>query len=139
MHLECVVSMNADKFLRDQKIMRLGTVSKDGVPHVVPVWYSYDGKKFQIGTNTRTAKIRNIRSNKRVAYCIDEGVRAPEIKACAGHGTAEIITGSEVLEIAKSILLRYFESMESKRAQELLDDTDCIIEITPKNSCEWSY
>ena len=32
--------MNADKFLRDQKIMRLGTVSKDGVPHVVPVWYS---------------------------------------------------------------------------------------------------
>ena len=26
-----------------------------------------------------------------------------------------------------------------KRAQELLDDTDCIIEITPKNSCEWSY
>ena len=126
MHLECVVSMNADKFLRDQKIMRLGTVSKDGVPHVVPVWYSYDGKKFQIGTNTRTAKIRNIRSNKRVAYCIDEGVRAPEIKACAGHGTAEIITGSEVLEIAKSILLRYFESMESKRAQELLSlyDTD---------------
>ena len=59
------MSMNADKFLRDQKIMRLGTVSKDGVPHVVPVWYSYDGKKFQIGTNTRTAKIRNIRSNKR--------------------------------------------------------------------------
>ena len=86
-----------------------------------------------------SAKIRNIRSNKRVAYCIDEGVRAPEIKACAGHGTAEIITGSEVSEIAKSILLRYFESMESKRAQELLDDTDCIIEITPKNSCEWSY
>ena len=49
--MECVVSMNADKFLRDQKIMRLGTVSKDGVPHVVPVWYSYDGKKFRIGTN----------------------------------------------------------------------------------------
>ena len=63
--------MNADKFLRDQKIMRLGTVSKDGVPHVVPVWYSYDGKKFRIGTNMKTAKIRNIRSNKRVAYCID--------------------------------------------------------------------
>ena len=51
--MECVVSMNADKFLRDQKIMRLGTVSKDGVPHVVPVWYSYDGKKFRIGTNMR--------------------------------------------------------------------------------------
>ena len=37
------MSMNADKLLRDQKIMRLGTVSKDGVPHVVPVRFSYDG------------------------------------------------------------------------------------------------
>ena len=31
------IGMNS-KFLRDQKIMRLGTVSKDGV--LVPVWYS---------------------------------------------------------------------------------------------------
>ncbi len=119
--------------------MRLGTVDGDGIPHVVPVWYLYDGEKFWIGTNTRTVKIRNIRANKRVAYCIDKGVRAPEIRACAGRGTAKIMTGSKVAEIAKSILLRYFESMESKGAQELLDDTDCIIEITPNDSFEWSY
>ncbi len=131
--------MNVDEFLHEQKIMRLGTVNDDGVPHVVPVWYSYDGKKFQIGTNTRTVKIRNIRANNQVAYCIDEGVRAPNIRAFAGRGVAKIITGSKVVEIAKSILLRYFESMESKRAQELLNDTDCIIEITPKDSYKWSY
>ena len=70
--------MNADKFLRDQKIMRLGTVSKDGVPHVVPVWYSYDGKKFRIGTNTRTAKCLSVtyapESSPHTHTVIDEGV-----------------------------------------------------------------
>ena len=141
-----------DEFVNDLRVRRDYVVKRlnaiDGLSCPVPGGAFYAFPKIEIpdvkfvkglGTNMRTAKIRNIRSNKRVAYCIDEGVRAPEIKACAGHGTAEIITGSEVLEIAKSILLRYFESMESKRAQELLDDTDCIIEITPKNSCEWSY
>ncbi|MDI1495961.1 MAG: pyridoxamine 5'-phosphate oxidase [Cenarchaeum symbiont of Oopsacas minuta] len=131
--------MNSDKFLREQKIMRLATVNSNGVPHVVPVWYLYDGKKFQIGTNTKTVKARNVSANKLVAYCIDKGVRSPDIMCHTGRGIAKIITGSEVAKIAESILLLYFDSMESKRAQELLDDTDCIIEITPSNSCEWSY
>ena len=65
--MECVVSMNADKFLRDQKIMRLGTVSKDGVPHVVPVWYSYDGKKFRIGT--LTDQTRNMKTTRPKIVC----------------------------------------------------------------------
>ena len=48
-----VESLRGSQGYIDEFVNDLGTVSKDGVPHVVPVWYSYDGKKFRIGTNTK--------------------------------------------------------------------------------------
>jgi hypothetical protein len=41
--------------------------------------------------------------------------------------------------IAKKILLKYFKTLENKSAKQLLDDTDCIIEIIPEKFSIWSY
>ena len=41
-----------DKFLREQKVLRLSTIGKNKTPHIVPVWYLYSAKKIFIGTNT---------------------------------------------------------------------------------------
>ena len=35
--------------------------------------------------------------------------------------------------------LRYFKSLDNKSARELLEDTNCIIEITPKEFSNWDY
>jgi len=56
-----------DKFLKTQKILRLATIDKRSFPHIVPVWYMYSGKKFYVGTNTRTKKVKNLKKNKRVS------------------------------------------------------------------------
>ena len=37
-----------DKFLRKQKILHLATISKNGMPHVVPVWYLYSKKRSML-------------------------------------------------------------------------------------------
>ena len=39
----------------------------------------------------------------------------------------------------KKILLKYFKTLENKSAKQLLDDTDCIIEIIPEKFSIWSY
>jgi hypothetical protein len=44
-----------------------------------------------------------------------------------------------VLRIEKRILLRYFKTLNNKSARELIDDTDCIIEIVPKKYSVWKY
>ena len=41
--------------------------------------------------------------------------------------------------IAKKILLKYFKTLENKSAKQLLEDTDCIIEIIPEKFSIWSY
>jgi len=129
-----------DEFLKDQKVLRLATVGKNKTPHIAPVWYRYSGKKFYIGTNTKTKKAQNVKKNNKVSCCIDVGVNAPDIYGVLVQGNANLITdNSKVKTIAKKILSRYFKTLENKSAKELLDDTDCIIEIVPEKFTVWNY
>ena len=127
-------------FLKTQKVLRLATIDQKGTPHIVPVWYLYSQKKFYVGTNTRTEKAKNLKKNKRVSFCIDVGIHSPKIYGVMGKGNAELILEkNKVSFFAKKILKRYFQTLENKSAKELLDDTDCIIEITPKKLSTWSF
>ena len=129
-----------DEFLRSQKVLRLATVGKNKTPHIAPVWYVYAGKKIYIGTNTKTEKAKNAKRNKRVSFCVDVGINAPNIYGVMGQGNANLILEkNKVKTIARKILLRYFRTLNNRSVKELLDDTDCIIEIVPEKFSVWSY
>jgi len=129
-----------DEFLKSQKVLRLATIDKNKTPHIAPVWYRYVGKKFYIGTNSKTQKAKNITKNNKVSFCIDVGINSPNIYGVMGQGEANLIKNeSKVKIIAKKILLRYFKTLENKSAKELLNDTDCIIEIIPQKVSVWNY
>ena len=128
------------KFLKKEKILHLATIDENNSPHIVPVWYLYSSKKIYIGTNTRTQKAKNVKNHKKVSFCVDVGVNAPKIFGVMGKGTAKLLKDkSTVQRIAKRILLRYFRTLDGKSPRELLDDTDCIIEISPKEFTNWKY
>jgi general stress protein 26 len=128
------------EFLKKEKILHLATIDENNSPHIIPVWYLYNTKKIYIGTNTRTQKVKNIKIHKKVSFCVDVGVNAPNIFGVMGKGTAKLLKEkSTVNKIGKKILLRYFKSLDNKSAKELLEDTNCIIEILPKEFSNWKY
>tara|TARA_B100001179_G_scaffold94923_1_gene67461 strand:+ start:214 stop:615 length:402 start_codon:yes stop_codon:yes gene_type:complete len=129
-----------DEFLKKQKILRLATLDKKDNPHVVPVWYLFNSKKLYIGTNSKTKKAKNVKNNSKVSFCVDVGINSPDIFGVMGQGVGKlIIEKNEVARIEKIILLRYFNTLDDKSAKELLEETDCIIEITPKKYSVWEY
>ena len=131
--------MKRDKFLKTQKILRLATVDKRGMPHIVPVWYLYKDGVFYIGTNTNTKKAKNVKKNPKVSFCVDVGIRSP-IFGVMGRGIAKLIMNKKIVtSIAKKILLRYFKSLNNNSAQELLAQTNCIIKIMPKKITVWEF
>ena len=131
--------MKQAEFIKSQKILRLATVDKKGVPHIVPVWYLYKNGNFYVGTNASTKKAKNVRKNSKVSFCVDLGVHSPII-GVMGIGNAKLILRkNDVARIAKKVLLRYFKSLNNKYAQALLSQTDCIIEITPKKITAWKF
>lgn len=129
-----------DKFLKSQKILRLATINKNKTPHIAPVWYIYSGKNIYVGTNTKTQKAKNVKRNKHLAFCVDVGVNSPNIQGIMGQGYANLVLEeNKVKIIAKKILLKYFKTLEDQSAKELLDDTNCIIEIIPEKFSIWNY
>ena len=129
-----------DKFLKKQKILHLATLDNKDNPHIVPVWYLYNSKKLYVGTNSKTEKAKNIKNNSNVSFCVDTGINSPDIFGVMGQGNAKLIREkNEVIKIAKIILLRYFKTLNNKSAKDLLEETDCIIEIRPKKYSVWEY
>ena len=128
------------EFLKKQKILHLATIDKTSTPHIAPVWYMYSVNKIYIGTNTKTEKAKNIKTHKKVSFCVDVGINSPNIFGVMGQGNAKLIKDTlTVSRLAKKILLRYFKDLNNKSAKEILDDTDCIIEIVPKKYAVWKY
>ena len=131
--------MKQDKFLKSQKILRLATIDKSGMPHIVPVWYLYKNSIFYVGTNTSTKKAINVKKNSKVSFCVDAGIRSP-IFGVMGRGVAKLILNKKIVsDISKKILLRYFRSLNNNSAQELLAQTNCIIKIIPQKITVWEF
>lgn len=87
---------------------KLGTINKDGTPHVVPIWYTVDGEDNIIfNTGDKSVKAKNIRRDNRVHICVDD--QTPLFSFVTIDGIAEIISNepSEVYKWAKIIAARY--------------------------------
>jgi len=51
---------------------KLATVTKDGAPHVAPVWVALDGEDIMFNTGADTIKGRALRRDPRVSMCFDD-------------------------------------------------------------------
>ena len=65
-----VLAPEVAEFLEGPHVAALATVRPDGRPHVVPVWYEYDGREFTISTFRGTQKLRNLRAKGKAALSI---------------------------------------------------------------------
>jgi uncharacterized protein len=78
------------KFLQNNEVCRVATVSRDKIPHVVPVCYVFLDNLIFFATDYDTKKYRNLKNNKNVGLVVDD-YRPPNNKALAITGTADII------------------------------------------------
>jgi PPOX class probable F420-dependent enzyme len=68
-----VLTPAVEEFLKRPNIAALSTLRKDGRPHVVPVWYDYDGREFTISTYRETQKVKNVSRKGYAALSIYTG------------------------------------------------------------------
>ena len=67
-------------FIQKQRVAHLGTVGSEAEPHVVPVCFVFDGKRFYTAMDQkpkrvppeRLRRLRNIQRNAKVALLLDE-------------------------------------------------------------------
>lgn len=130
----------SDLFLSKGRIVRVSSVGSDGTPHIAPIWYVYENGKLYLSTGPQSRKVRNIRANSKVAFCVDVGEAFYDLKAVVGKGTARILTDKKFSdEIGKKILQKYLGDLNSPAAKQLANMEHVVIEITPTTETSWDY
>jgi PPOX class probable F420-dependent enzyme len=112
---------------------KLGTINKNGSPHIVPIWFTLDNKdNILFTTGDTSVKAKNIHRDNRVRLCVDDQV--PFFSFVTIDGIAEIISNKpeELFKWAKIIAARY---MGNEKAEEYgkrnSSEGELLIKIKP--------
>lgn len=79
--------VHIDERLRSEAMMWLSTVRPNGRPHIVPVWFLWDGETILIFSRPDTQKLRNLRQNDHVMLALDTARLGGDIVTIEGKAT----------------------------------------------------
>jgi PPOX class probable F420-dependent enzyme len=74
--------------LRDDPVVWLSSVQRDGRPHLVPVWFHWDGERIVAFSKPHARKVDNLREEPRVMLAV--GMPGPEFEVELIEATAEL-------------------------------------------------
>lgn len=74
--------------LRDDPVVWLSSVQRDGRPHLVPVWFHWDGERIVAFSKPNARKIANLRDQPQVMLAV--GTPGPEFDVELIEATAEL-------------------------------------------------
>jgi PPOX class probable F420-dependent enzyme len=61
---------DVEALLRSEATVWLSTAAPDGTPHLVPIWFTWDGEAIWIFSKPHAVKVRNMRRNGRVMLAL---------------------------------------------------------------------
>ncbi len=126
----------AQELLQQPVLARLATVSpKTLQPHVVPVWFWWDGASLWISAFSSTRKVKDLRQNPKCAVLVEPIKSEATLQAVLFEGTAELITEprENVAGVALQIYTRYMgaEGVLAPEPQSwLADPENTLIKLT---------
>jgi PPOX class probable F420-dependent enzyme len=84
--------------MRGTYTAKLGTINKDGSPHITPIWFILDENDHIIFTTYfKSLKAKNLVRNSKVSICVDDQV--PPFSFVIVNGIAKIMANSKDLLI----------------------------------------
>ncbi len=132
-----------ESVLAEPVLARLATTNpKTMQPHVVPVWFAWDGESVWISSFVSTRKIRELKNNPRGAVLIESKQVSGKLQAVLLEGTVELVTQPRQLvsEIASRIYIRYLgpEGINESEPQSWLNDPEnLLIKLSPTRIISW--
>jgi PPOX class probable F420-dependent enzyme len=134
-----------ETFLSTPRVARMATVN-DGKPHVVPVWYYYDGTNIIVTATRGMKKTKNLEANPNVSIIIDDVEGKPEnisylnAKAVIIEGEVEMkddIDGS----FARKMYERYVgrNALNNPMVQFSINLPRHLLVIKPTKIMSWDF
>jgi PPOX class probable F420-dependent enzyme len=123
--------------LRDDVIAWLGTVRPDGRPHLVPVWFAWDGAALFVLSEPDTQKVRNIKHDRRVTVALDDSRRGHDVVLFEGE--AVLLEAPAVVAPPVGYVKKYAGLLAEMEwpVDEMIADYSQTIRILPTRFITW--
>lgn len=114
----------------------LTTISKNGMPHTIPIGYFRLGDDIYMGCRANTQKTKNIERNPNVSVMLESGSTMADIKGVCIQGIGSVVSEpAELLRLAR----------EGARKRGIAEDrlptepspTAAYIRVQPKRVISW--
>lgn len=125
-----------NEFLLQPLIARMATADLSGQPHVVPVWFGWDGTTLWISSYSNTRKVAELEKNPKISVVIDVAEEDGENKGVIFEGTVELVRAPREFLREKFVWIytRYLgpEGVLAEEPQSWIEDPhNLIIKLIP--------
>src|SRR3990170_1369145 len=132
--------MKLKKIERDliplQRVLRIATIDKNGMPHNVPVCHVMDGDRIYFATGKKSKRIKNLEENGKVALVCDEYSEIwSYLKGVFVQGKTRVISKGPEFRKLRKMLYQKYTLYEAEAPIE--EGNTVIVEIIPQNIVSW--
>src|SRR3981189_3948007 len=92
------------EFVDHSRTATMATLSADGKPHLVAMWYAVLDGEVWFETKAKSQKAVNLRRDPTITVMIEDGQSYDTLRGVSIHGNAEIVDAPEtILRVAISV------------------------------------
>ena len=131
-----------DEFLAAERTCRVATAGKDGRPHVVPLWFVWDGTALWLSSIVRSQRWTDLMRDPRVAVVVDAGVEYMELRGVELSG--EVVPVGEiprtgVTDPVLDQVEQLFADKYTGGAKFPPDGRHAWLQFTPEKLVSWDF
>jgi len=137
-----MTAAEVDEFLTAERTCRVATAGRDGRPHVVPLWFVWDGESLWLSSLVRSQRWTDLMRDPRVAVIVDAGVEYNELRgvelsgAVAGVGD---VPRTATLDPVVAEPERLFADKYAGGVQVPPDGRHAWLRLTPDKLVSWDF
>lgn len=120
---------HADERLRRDLIIWLGSVRPDNRPHLVPVWFLWDGANILMFSEPDKQKVRNLQTNPNVTLALDNTAGGDDVIIVEGR--AELLPDGTVDSTLPAYVEKYGSQFVTMAPADMARIYTQAIRITP--------
>ena len=136
---DILTSALARELLSSRLVAYLATLNPNGTPHVVGMWFVWDGQALLLPTSRKTRKAKNLLRDPRATVSIDDSRGGFDLRGLTIIGRAETVDAPRSLELNREIHRKYVtdRGLALDPVREYLLGDDITIRLIPERVSAW--
>jgi len=130
------------EFLAIERTLQVASIGPDGMPHLVPMWFTVIDGRIAMWTYARSQKAANLRRDPRVVCLVETGDTYSQLRGVSITGRAELHDDYDIVfDVGARLYGRYQGDMThaSRAGVEAESRKRIAVFVTPEKTVSWDH